>query len=121
MNQEQEKPLFEVGKTYSDGYGREIKILVNDVDVSSNYPIIGKVAGHTKSLVLLSYSEDGTALKADSNDRLNLITPKEPIEIKPRTLYEDVNGNILFISESREAVLAMTPEVKYGNGFFYVL
>lgn len=89
--QEQQKPLFEVGKTYKDGENRDITIVSND-ETYQAYPIVGR---DTETHAVYTYTKSGLAW---SGDRRSLIPPEPPLRIVVGGFYLDNRGDIRILT-----------------------
>lgn len=95
MNQEQQKPLFEVGKTYKDGYDRDVKILARIKDVL--YPLVGQVGGMEG---YSAFDENGKSLSGELNSKFSLIPPEQPLPIVIGGFYLDNHGIVRILINS---------------------
>jgi hypothetical protein len=113
--EQQEKPLFEVGKTYKDETDHDIKILAIDDTGGISYPIIGRNL-NTKDLSL--YTKTG-AHNGSFNSYQDLIPPEPPLPIIIGGFYLDNNGVIN--DKDRTNLGNSIPNFTYGltNTFSY--
>jgi hypothetical protein len=102
--------VIELGRTYHDGYDREVRIIATDAKRPST-PIIGLVETPSGDELIEAYREDGVVYPMSDSKR-NLIIPRRFIDLEAAVAIINASG---FKDEMAEGLRGL-PFKEIDNG-----